>query len=55
MLETFDPSNSSNIITSEDLIKAAQDEFRDGLEKSLSLNQEIIRSKKRNLELLIKE
>ena len=36
-----------------DLIKAAQDEFRDGLEKSL--NQEIIRSKKRNLELLIKE
>ena len=36
-----------------DLIKAAQDEFRCGLEKSL--NQEIIRSKKRNLELLIKE
>ncbi len=36
-----------------DLIKAAQDEFRGDLEKSLS--QEIIQSKKRNIELLIKE
>ena len=36
-----------------DLIKAAQDEFRGGLENSLS--QEIIQSKKRNIELLIKE
>ncbi len=36
-----------------DLIKAAQHEFRGGFEKSLS--QEIIQSKKRNIELLIKE
>ena len=36
-----------------DLIEAAQDECRGGLEKLL--NQEIIQSKKRNLELLIKE
>ena len=36
-----------------DLIKAAQDEFRVGLEKSLS--QEVFQSKKRNIELLIKE
>ncbi len=36
-----------------DLIKAAQDEFRGSLEKSLS--QEIIQSKKRNIELLVKE
>ena len=36
-----------------DLIKAAQDELRGVLENSLS--QEIIQSKKRNIELLIKE
>ena len=36
-----------------DLIKAAEDEFRVGSEKSSS--QEIIQSKKRNIELLIKE
>ncbi len=36
-----------------DLIKAAQDEFCGGLKKSSS--QEVIQSKKRNIELLIKE